>query len=236
MVVEINRNIGSFPTNHGDAVDTNDQHLIVQVNQTRTAIESTANELRQMTDIYDMMKNRVADALSLADDTLSRYQPIQFDMREAESQNGRVDEVRNSPPPPPRGSDTQLGANIAALLFPGSDRLSRQSSHHSTYQSSEPPAYYETHKGPTPIGSVTGLQSPTQSLSSRHLNEEAADQATQRQIDENCLHLESEVDRLQSEREKRASDRVFEDRELERRLQRLHGRGSNAKTACNSGL
>ena len=100
MVVEINRNIGSFPTNHGDAVDTNDQHLILQVNQTRTAIESTANELRQMTDIYDMMKNRVADALSLADDTLSRYQPIQFNIREAESQNGRVDEVRNSPPPP----------------------------------------------------------------------------------------------------------------------------------------
>ena len=110
----------------------NDQRLIQEVNQTRTAIESTANELRTMTDISDM-RNRVTDALNRAVDILTRYQPIQFEIRGAESQNGAVDEVRNSPPPrsPTLGSDTQLGADIAAILFPKTGRLSLQSSHHS---------------------------------------------------------------------------------------------------------
>ena len=131
-----------------------------------------------------------------------------FEIRGAESQNGGADEVRNSPPhSPARGSVTQLGEDVAALLFPGSGtgRLSRQSSHHSTYRSSEPPTYYETREGLTPTGSVTGRQSPTHSLSSRHLDEKAANQAAQRQIYQNCLRLESEVDSLQTEREKRAS-------------------------------
>ena len=148
LIGEINRNIGPFPTDHGEAIDLNDKRLIQEVNQTRITIESTANELRTMTDISDMMRNRVTDALDRAADILTRYQPIQFEIRGAESQNGGNDEVRNSPPPPhspARGSDTQLGEDVAALLFPGSGRLSRQSSHHSTYQSSEPPAYYETH-------------------------------------------------------------------------------------------
>ena len=209
MITEINRNIGASPTDHGEAVALNDQRLIQEVNQTRTAIESTANELRIMTDISDMMRNRVTDTLNRAVDILTRYQPIQFEIRGAESQNGGADEVRNSPPPhsPARGSVTQLGEDVAALLFPGSGtgRLSRQSSHHSTYRSSEPPTYYETREGLTPTGSVTGRQSPTHSLSSRHLDEKAANQAAQRQIYQNCLRLESEVDSLQTEREKRAS-------------------------------
>ena len=185
-----------------------------------------------MTDISDTMKNRVTDALARADDILSRYEPIQIEIRDAESQNGRVDEVRNSPPPPPpssaQGSDTQLGEDVAALLFPGTGRLSRQSSHHSTYQSSEPPAYYETREGLTPTGSVTGRQSPTPSLSSCHVDEEAASQAAQRQHRENRLSLESEMDRLQTERERRSRDHVFEDRELERRMQRLHAELQNS--------
>ena len=59
LITEINRNIGASPTDHGEAVDLNDQRLIQEVNQTRTAIESTANELRTMTDISDMMRNRI---------------------------------------------------------------------------------------------------------------------------------------------------------------------------------
>ena len=181
---------------------------IQEVNQTRTAIESTANKLRTMTNISDM-RNRVTDALNRAVDILTRYQPIQFEIRGTESQNGGADKVRNSPPPhsPARGSVTQLGEDVAALLFPGSGtgRLSRQSSHHSTYWSSEPPTYYETREGLTPTGSVTGCQSPTHSLSSRHLDEKAANQAAQRQIYQNCLRLESGVDSLQTKREKRAS-------------------------------
>ena len=59
----------------------------------------------------------MSDALNRAADILNRYQPIQLQIRGAESQNG------GAPPPPhspARGSDTQLGEDIAALLFPGS--------------------------------------------------------------------------------------------------------------------
>ena len=59
LITEIIRNIGTFPTDHGDAVDLNDQRLIQEVNQTRTAIKSTANKLWTMTDISDMMRNRI---------------------------------------------------------------------------------------------------------------------------------------------------------------------------------
>ena len=105
LIGEINRNIGPFPTDHGEAVDLNDQRLIQEVNQTRTAIESTANELRTMTDISDMMRNRVTDALNRAADILNRYQPIQFEIRGAKAQNGGTDEVRNPPPPTPQADE-----------------------------------------------------------------------------------------------------------------------------------
>ena len=75
LVAEINRSIGSFLPERDDAIDSHDERLIRQANQTRTVIEQTANELRSMTDISDSMKVRVTDALARADDILSRYEP-----------------------------------------------------------------------------------------------------------------------------------------------------------------
>ena len=64
-----------------------------------------------------------------------------------------------------------------------------------------------------------GRNSPTRS--SRHLDAEAAAQAAQRLVDERRLSVDTEVDRLQMEKDKRARERLFEDRDLERRLNRL---------------
>ena len=64
-----------------------------------------------------------------------------------------------------------------------------------------------------------GRNSPTRS--SRHLDAEAAAQAAQRLVDERRLSVDTEVDRLQIEKDKRARERLFEDRDLERRLNRL---------------
>ena len=42
LITEINRNIGTFPTDHGEAVDLNDQRLIQEVNQMFKNHQSTA--------------------------------------------------------------------------------------------------------------------------------------------------------------------------------------------------
>ena len=45
LVAEINRSIGSFLPERDDAIDSHDERLIRQANQTWTVIEQTANEL-----------------------------------------------------------------------------------------------------------------------------------------------------------------------------------------------
>ena len=134
LIGEINRTVGVYITEHDNAVESNDERLLRQANQTRTLFEDAVNGLRSMTEISDSMKIRVTDALTRADDVLARYDPIDLEIRSVESPGGQ-NEVNNAslphPSPPPLRRSVE-NEDISALLFPGTGRLSRQSSHHSS--------------------------------------------------------------------------------------------------------
>ena len=113
LIQEINRTVDLFMNDHESAVGSNDQRLIQHVNQMLITIEQTTNELRSMTDPPPQSQGRITDALARADNVLSRYEPIQPQVRVDEPRgNLTQDEGRNSPPPPP-------DEDVEALLYPG---------------------------------------------------------------------------------------------------------------------
>ena len=223
LVLDLNRDVEFFINDRDEAIAANDPALIQQVNQKRTNIEQTANELRAMENIPEKLAGRVRDALTRADSLLVNYEPIQPRIHADESRGNRTqDEERNTPPPPDE--------DVEDLLYPGRDtshpatlHLSQVSlplsSPHSHGAASE---FFETRDYVS--GSGSRGRSSISPSSSRHLDAEAAAQAAQRQIDSARDRLEAEADQLQAERERIAR----EERELERRQRRLNVEMRNA--------
>ena len=185
LVLDLNRDVEFFINDRDEAIAANDPALIQQVNQKRTNIEQTVNELRTMANVPEKLAGRVRDALTRADSLLVNYEPIEPRIHADESRGNRTQDEDE---------------DVEDLLYPGRDtshpatlHLSQVSlplsSHHSHGAASE---FFETRDYVS--GSGSKGRSSISPSSSRHLDAEAAAQAAQRQIDNERLRIESETD------------------------------------------